>query len=155
METSDEIKYNDFDCNTCDIDILQYREFCSRDTSGNLKDRLRGQLAFWRNTLQDPEFVLSMIEAGSLSTISATLLFNNLSPLKHLDFVEEAVAELLHNHCITEHTSPPLCVNPLTVAEGKKLRLVIDLRHVNQHIFKNKFIYEDLRSLSQVIEEGH
>ena len=91
METSDEVEYNDFDCNTCDIDILQYGEFCSRDTSGNVKGRLRGQLAYWRNTLQAPEFVLSMIEAGYrlpfLQYPPRCYLRNNLSALKHPDFV--------------------------------------------------------------------
>ena len=45
--------------------------------------------------------------------------------------------------------------NPLSVAEGKKLRLVIDLTHVNSFLVRFKFKYEDLRSLSQVLEEGH
>ena len=57
--------------------------------------------------------------------------------------------------CITEHSEPPFCVNHLTVAKGKKLRLVVDLRHVNCHLFRFKFKYEDLRSLAQVLQEGH
>ena len=32
---------------------------------------------------------------------------------------------------VLRNSEPLFCVNPLTVAEGKKLRLVIDLRHVN------------------------
>ena len=55
---------------------------------------------------------------------------------------------------INEHSSPPHCVNPLTVAEGKKLRLVIDLQEVNKYLVKLKFRYEDLRSLSEVFEQG-
>ena len=42
-----------------------------------------------------------------------------------------------------------------SVAKGKKLRLVIDLRHVNNFLVRFKFKYEDLRSLSHVLEEGH
>ena len=57
--------------------------------------------------------------------------------------------------CIEEHSSPPFCVNPLTVADGKKLQLVIDLRHVNQCLIVPKFKYEDLRSLAQVVDQGH
>ena len=45
-------------------------------------------------------------------------------------------------------------MNPLTVAEGKKLRLVIDLREVNKYLVKPKFRYEDLRSLSEIFEQG-
>ena len=57
----------------------------------------------------------------------------------------EAIIELLSNGCIAMHDVPPFCVNPLTVAEGKKLRLVIDLRDVNNCLV----------ALSQVLEEGH
>ena len=78
-----------------------------------------------------------------------------MSALRHPDFVVHAISELLDNGCITEHSEPPFCVNPLTVAEGKKLRLVIDLRHVNCHLVRFKFKYEDLRSLSNVLQEGH
>ena len=80
---------------------------------------------------------------------------NNRSALQHPEFVAEAISELLSNGWIVEHEVPPFCANPLTVAEGKKLRLVIDLRHVNNYLFKPKFKYEDLRSLSQVLDEGH
>ena len=138
---------------------MQYGEFCSRHKNDNGTGRLRGQLAFWSDILDAPEFVLSMIETGYripfVQYPPHCNLKNHLSALKHHDFVQEAVAQLLRSHCITERTSPPFCVNPLAVAEGKNLRSVIDLRHVNQYIFKNKFEYEDLRSLSQVIEEGH
>ena len=52
-------------------------------------------------------------------------------------------------------TMQSLTVNPLSVAKGKKLRLVIDLRRVNNFLVRFKFKYEDLRSLSLVLEEGH
>ena len=78
-----------------------------------------------------------------------------MSVLRHPDFVVHAISELLDNGCITEHSESPFCVHPLTVAEGKKLRLVIDLRHVNCHLVRFKFKYEDLRTLSQVLQEGH
>ena len=50
---------------------------------------------------------------------------------------------------------PPHCVNPVTVAKGKKLRLVVDLRHVNKHVCKQTFCYEDLKSLSQLFGEKY
>ena len=80
---------------------------------------------------------------------------NNRSAFQHPDFVTQAISELLGNCCIVEHSVPPFCVNPLSVAKGKKLRLVIDLRHVNSFLVRFNFKYEDLRSLSQVLEEGH
>ena len=82
-------------------------------------------------------------------------LANNRLAFQHPDFVTQAISELLANGCIVEHSVPPFCVKPLSVTEGKKLRLVIDLRHVNSFLVRFKFKYEDLRSLSQVLEEGH
>ena len=83
------------------------------------------------NTLQVPELALFMIEAGYwlrfLQYLPRYYLRSNLSAIKHPDYVDEAVAELLRNRCITKHTCPPLCLNPLAVVEGKKLRLVIDI----------------------------
>ena len=64
-------------------------------------------------------------------------------------------SELLSNGCIVEHVVPPFCLNPLTVAEGKKLRLIIGLRHVNNCLVECRFKYVGLRSLSQVLDEGH
>ena len=49
--------------------------------------------------------------------------------------MEEAISKLLVSDCIQEHFEPPYCVNPLSVAEGKTLRLVIDLRHVNPCLY--------------------
>jgi hypothetical protein len=45
-------------------------------------------------------------------------------------------------------------VNPLTVAEGKKLRLVLDLRHVNEFTHVSKFKYEGLNSLADMFSQG-
>ena len=48
-----------------------------------------------------------------------------------------------------------MLILPLTVAEGKKLRLVIDLRLVNEFLVHSKLKYENLRSLSQLIDEDY
>ena len=94
------------------------------------------------------------IDCHSRTIRPLVFLPNNLSAIKHREFVSQAIEELLANKCIQEHDKPTFCVNPLTVAEGKKLRLVIDLRHVNQYLVKPKFKYEDLRSLSQVLQKN-
>ena len=65
-----------------------------------------------------------------------------MSALRHPGFVVHAISVLLDNGCITEHSEPPFCVNPLTVVEGEKLRLVIDLRYVNCHLVRFKFKYD-------------
>ena len=59
---------------------------------------------------------------------SQCFLKNNRSALQHPEFVADANIDLVSNGIFVEHVVPPFCVNTLTVAEGKKLLLVIDLR---------------------------
>ena len=74
---------------------------------------------------------------------------NNKSALMHNDFVCKAILELLSNRCTIEVPSRPYCCNPLSVVEGRKLRLVLDLsRSVNPFIKPFKFKYEGLPTLS-------
>ena len=79
---------------------------------------------------------------------------NNKSSLRNSKFVSQAILKLLKNNCIEELDQKPYCCNPLTVAESKKLRLVLDLRHVNSFIKQNKFRYENLTTLSEILSEG-
>ena len=61
----------------------------------------------------------------------------------------------MKNNCIEELTEKPYCCNPLTVAENnKKLRLVLDLRHVNKLVKINKFRHENLSTLAEMLEKG-
>ena len=68
-------------------------------------------------------------------------------------FVQEAIRRLLLKDCIQEHYKPPYCANPLSVAEGKKLKLVIYLRHVNPCLFIHSLGFEDPHCLSKVFEQ--
>ena len=45
----------------------------------------------------------------------------------------------------------PKCCNLLTVA--KKLRLVLDLRHVNQYVNLDKIRYVDLNTFTELFEQ--
>ena len=69
---------------------------------------------------------------------------NNKSNLRNSRFLSQAISKLLKNNCIEGLGQKPYCCNPLTVAESKKLRLVLDLCHVNNFIKQNKFQYENL-----------
>ena len=84
----------------------------------------------------------------------ALFLRNNCSAFRNSEFVGAAILELLEQGLIIEVNSPPHCVNPLSVAEGKKLRLIFDLREVNRYLVKCNFRYEDLRSLAEVFQKG-
>ena len=58
------------------------------------------------------------------------------------DFVE-----LLQNRCVRKILYRPHICNPLSVVSNStgKLRLVLNLRYLNQFLLKEKFKYEDLR----------
>ena len=131
-----------------------HASFCS--------DSVRGGLyrcsTYWRDTLNASQFVQSIVQDGykiPFRSIPETcFLANNKSARDHPDFVSEAIVKLLKGRYIEEQSEPPYCVNPLSVAKGKKLRLVLDLRNVNGHLLKQSFRYEDLRSLSQLFEQN-
>jgi len=74
--------------------------------------------------------------------------------LKHKAFVGSETLDLVNKGCIEEVSHIPFCCNPSTVAEGKKLRLVLDLRHVNEYVSVNKFKYEDLRTVAEMINKN-
>jgi len=82
---------------------------------------------------------------------------NNGSALKEREFVSEAILNLIRNKCLEVLDHPPAIVNPLPVSvqsSGKK-RLILDLRHVNLYIFKQKFKCEDLSVALKVMSKGY
>ena len=121
--------------------------------------RLHAALPFWRDTLKANQAVLDCIERGyCVPLVSEPPTFyadNNLSARRHPQFVRTAIQDLLESDCIEQVNSAPHCCNPLTVAEGKKLRLVLDLsRHVNKYVRYCQFKYETWSDVRQVISEG-
>ena len=64
------------------------------------------------------------------------------------DFVSEAIQELLVSGSVVEVSGPRHVVNPLSVSIQScgKIRLILDLRHVNKHTWKEKFKFEDIRN---------
>ena len=74
---------------------------------------------------------------------------NNDSALKERNFVFEAIFNLITNKCLEVLNQPPAEVNPLSVCiqSSGKMRLILDLRHVDLYIFKQKFKCEDLLKL--------
>ena len=79
---------------------------------------------------------------------------NSNFSLRNSKFVSQAISKLLRNNCIEELDQKTYCCNHLTVAESKKLRLALDLRHVNSFIKQNKFRYENLTTLLEILSEG-
>ena len=92
-----------------------------------------------------------------LFTPVVSFSINNKPALAHSDFVNEAISELLVTKRIFESEVLPHNVNPLSVSvqsSGKK-RLILDLRFVNKHIWKQKVKFEDFKVALNYFDKGH
>ena len=96
--------------------------------------RLKNFSAFWSKDLRASSFVQSIVDYGYVIPFEtpppAFYAKNNQSSLRNRPFVDEAIRKLEAFGCIEESSARPFCCNPLTVAEGEKLRLVLDLRPI-------------------------
>ena len=74
----------------------------------------------------------------------------------HRQFVSDSVRALHSAGAVGKVTDRPHCVSPLSVVPKKngKLRLVLNLRHVNRHLVVPRFRYESLRDLGFLARPG-
>ena len=113
------------------------------------RGKLKEHLDFWKNEIQASEFVLDIIKHGHKPTLRSTpepySIPNRSSALKHKQFVNDSVKELLSLGCISEVEQKPRFINPLHVAvqSSGKLRLILDLSHFNSFLLKKSCKYED------------
>ncbi|MEW8542467.1 MAG: reverse transcriptase domain-containing protein [Candidatus Thiodiazotropha sp.] len=111
--------------------------------------------------LRASSFILDVILSGYKLPFTnfptPVFLRNNFSALKHKSFVDRAIIELLQNSCIHEVSTPPFCVNPLTVSVNSsgKERLILDLRHVNQFIEPLKVKFEGHKEALAYARKGN
>ena len=104
------------------------------------------------------EFVINTIRTGYklpfLHQPKKAKFRNNQSALRNEEFVSAAIAELLESGRISKMKDPAV-VNPLTVSEkGMKKRLILDLRHVNLYLWKDRVKYEDWKTLRNYLRPG-
>lgn len=144
----------------CDLEFETARDYeiSSGEKTVSVVGRLKHHYSYWETQLKASSFVLNVIKNGYFIPFTShpTKFYakNNSSSLRHDMFVKESIQKLLTNKCILEVNEQPFCCNPLTVAEKSKLRLVIDLRHVNTFIKKSTFKYEDLQTLTEMYEQN-
>ena len=86
----------------------------------------------------------------------SVFLRNNKSARDDPNFVVEEIKQLLKRGCITSVFKKPKVVNPLTVAYNSKgkPRLVLDCRHINPHLHKFKYRYEDAGTAKELFRKG-
>ena len=117
-----------------------------RQNRGNsVRGRLKENSHFWKNELKPALFVQNIIDNGYIMPFPPSLYApNNKSNLRNSRFISQAISKVLKNNCIEELDQKPYYCNSLTIAESRKLRLNLDLRHVNSFIKQNKFRYENI-----------
>ena len=126
----------------------------------SVQGRLRRNVQYWRDVLEAPEAVLRTIESGYvlplMSEPTPLVQSNQQSALNEAEFVNASLSELLTNRCVKLVDEVPYICSPVSVVEsgsGKK-RLVVNLRHLNRFLWKQKFKYEDLRTAMLLFERG-
>ena len=128
--------------------IQNYFEYESGQSKPIIKDRLKSALKYWRDVVKAPPSVINIIDQG------VTLDFlteppnietkNNSSALRHSEFVDSAISELLEFGLIKIATEKPKVISPLSVAENKgKKRLILDLSILNEYIDYERIKLED------------
>lgn len=129
------------------------------ENSASVKGRLKRAIKEWES-IQANEFVIQCVNEGYKIPFASCppplVKDNNRSAFSHAEFVNEALSELLLDGRIEEVFEIPDIINPLSVSvqsSGKK-RLILDLRHINLHVFKQKFKCEDLSTLREISKVG-
>ena len=145
-----------------DSDYLSVTEVAIQETARGLcvKGRLKENVSFWKSELAAPDAVVSIIETGYVLPLKSLpppcVRRNQLSAKLHADFVQTSINELVTTGCVRHVENVPHVCSPLSVVENAvgKRRLVLNLRYLNQHLWKQKFKYEDLRTAMMYFNPG-
>ena len=120
-------------------------------------DNLKTAEAFWEKDLKASSDIMSIIKNGyEIPFISPPPTYekrNNKSAMSNGSFVTEAVLELLSANLIEEVSSKPHIVSPLSVAEGGKLRLILDLSSTNDYVKSLPFVLEDQNTFLEMARD--
>jgi hypothetical protein len=126
-----------------------------------LRHRLCSRLAFWKSICTS-SFVLGIITLGyALPWIEGppeepAFFKNHASSLEHSEFVDQAVQSLLSTGTILSVSTRPFVVSLLGVVPKPpdKYRLILDLRFLNFFIRATKFLYQSIRTVSDLCQQG-
>ena len=135
----------------------EYQESGPQETP-KIAGKIHERSEFSQSTLKPSSYVTNIVKnkyaLPFVRECPPCFARNNKSSLRNRDFVENAIEDLLKSRCIQEVDKKPYCCNPLTVSESEKLRLVLDLRHVNPYLETYKFKYEDLKTVQEILNKG-
>ena len=142
---------DDFNVDKEIINGVRYWETDGQTSIKHVKGRLKKNVKFWREELMAPENIIRVIEDGYILPLllvpNAYKADNQRSARENNEFVTKEVSKLVNNGCVRAFVAQPFVCRPLSVvinAKGKK-RLVVNLRYLNQFLWKQKFKYDDMR----------
>lgn len=83
-------------------------------------------------------------------------LANKDMNIEHKSFIASHINELLQQGAIERTTTIPKCVSPIAVVPKKngKLRMVLNLKRLNQQVIAPRFRYENLSTLHETLQPG-
>lgn len=133
-------------------------EFCNEEVAGRVRGRLKEHVDFWRS-IGASQFVIKIITEGYyLPFVSQPPIYhacNHRSALSHAEFVSAAVKDLMAcGSAIRMNKEDLVMCSPLGVVEGRKLRLILDLRELNKHIDSPRFKYDDIKVACTLFSVG-
>lgn len=135
------------------VKTSEFFEYKNINTNLSVKDRLKQHISYWQ-TIKSNAFILGVLANGFsipfVTTPDSKISSNKKSALKHSYFVDKSTEELVNNECIRELNYVPSVVSPQSVSVQKsgKKRLILDLREVNKHVWKEKIKADDWRLAS-------
>jgi hypothetical protein len=107
------------------------------------------------------DYVLSVIKHGYhlpfQSFPDRKVFNNNKNCFNYLEFMDKSIIDLLNSGAIVqvESVNDLFLVSPLNVADqGKKLRLIVNLRYLNSHLRVHKFKFEDIYTFIDLADTG-
>ena len=137
-------------------DCYEYKENGKICVRGGLKANIR----FWKD-IDACKFIIETIDSGYkipfYSLPQGRFAKNNNSALQEDEFVRAAIQDLLENGMISEEYEVPFVTNPLSVSVNSsgKRRLILDLREVNKHIWKQSVKYDDIRTALLYVNKNY
>ena len=140
----DKDKYSVFEFNSSNNDCIV------------VKGKMKKSVSFW-HTIGASQKVIDTIEFGYkipfIDTPKRVHFCNSKSVMENVEFLSNSINDLLKTGSAVETCVAPEVKSPLSVATssaGKK-RLILDLRYVNSHIYKEYIHFEDWHSFEKFL----
>ena len=121
-----------------------------------VKGKLKSYAKKWEE-IGANKFIFDVIKNGYkipyINTPKTRVFKNNQSAIAEVDFVSSTIDDLIKSGSVIETNRQPRVVSPLSVtsnSSGKK-RLILDLRYVNDHVYKEYVSFDDWREFQNFV----